>query len=129
MEKLTLRDLDLTGKRVLMRVDFNVPLSKDGKITDDSRIAASLPSIRYVQEQGGSLILMSHLGRPDGRVDPKYSLSVCANRLSEPLGKKVMMAPDCVGPEVEKIAPRDWELRCDAAREFAISSRRRKACK
>jgi len=78
MEKLTLRDVDIKGKRVLMRVDFNVPLSKEGNIADDSRIQASLPSIRYVLGEGGSLVLMSHLGRPDGKVDPKYSLSVCA---------------------------------------------------
>ena len=104
MEKLTLRDLDLQGKRVLMRVDFNVPLSKDGKIADDSRIEASLPSIRYVLKQGGRLILMSHLGRPDGKADPKCSLSICAKRLSELLGENVKMAPESVGPEVEKMA-------------------------
>lgn len=103
-QKLTLRDLDLKGKRVLMRVDFNVPLDKRGHITDDTRIAASLPSIQYVLDQGGSLVLMSHLGRPKGKPDPQFSLAPCAKRLSELLHKPVPLAPDCVGPEVEKMA-------------------------
>lgn len=103
MEKLSLRDLDLKNKRVLMRVDFNVPLS-NGQIADDSRIVASLPSIHYVLEHGGKLILMSHLGRPDGKADPKYSLDVCAKRLSELLNLPVKMAEDCIGSHVEKMA-------------------------
>lgn len=102
MTKLTLKDLSLAGKRVLMRVDFNVPM-ENGKITDDSRIRASLPSIRYVLDQGASLILMSHLGRPKGK-DLSASLKPCAERLSELLKKRVTMAPDCVGPEVEQLA-------------------------
>ena len=102
MTKLTLKDLSLAGKRVLMRVDFNVPM-ENGKITDDSRIRASLPSIRYVLDQGASLILMSHLGRPKGK-DLSASLKPCAERLSELLKKRVPMAPDCVGPEVEQLA-------------------------
>src|SRR5499427_1546920 len=100
MNKLSISDIDLTGKRVFMRVDFNVPII-DGEITDDTRIEASLPSIRYVIEQGGRLILASHLGRPKGKPDPKYSLKPVAARLSELLGKPVQFAPDCVGPEVE----------------------------
>jgi phosphoglycerate kinase len=88
VDKLTLKDIPLKGKRVLMRVDFNVPLNKDGSIADDSRIKAALPSIRYVLSHGGSLVLMSHLGRPKG-VDPTLSLKVCADRLSELLGEPV----------------------------------------
>jgi phosphoglycerate kinase len=103
MEKLTLRDIHVKNKRVLMRVDFNVPLLEGGEISDDSRIRAALPSIRYVLEGGGSLVLMSHLGRPDGKVEEKYSLAPCAKRLGELLGRVVKMAPDCVGGEVEKI--------------------------
>src|SRR5947208_10336284 len=102
MNKLSISDLDLKGKRVFMRFDFNVPLA-DGKITDDIRIEAALPSIRYVIEKGGRLILASHLGRPKGKPEPKYSLKPVAARLSELLGKPVQMAPDCVGPEVEKL--------------------------
>lgn len=104
MAKLSLRDIDLQGKRVLMRVDFNVPLSKERQITDDSRISAALPSIQYVLQAGASLILMSHLGRPEGKPEAKYSLSPCAKRLSEMLGREVLFAKDCVGPEVEKQA-------------------------
>lgn len=103
MDKLTLRDLDVANKRVLMRVDFNVPLLEGGKISDDSRIRAALPSIRYVLDCGGALVLMSHLGRPDGKVDKKYSLGSCAKRLGELLGKTVKLAPDCVGEEVERL--------------------------
>ncbi len=106
MRKLSLKDLSLKGKRVLMRVDFNVPLSKDGGIADDSRIAASLPSIEYVLEQGASLILMSHLGRPKAKPDPQFSLAPCAKRLSELLKKPVPLASDCIGPEAEKMAAR-----------------------
>src|SRR5206468_5483364 len=102
MNKLSITDLDLPGKRVFMRVDFNVPLA-DGKITDDTRIEAALPSIRYVIEKRGRLILASHLGRPKGKPEPKYSLKPAAVRLGELLGKPVQFAPDCVGPEVEKM--------------------------
>ncbi len=101
MNKLSLSDLELTGKRVFMRVDFNVPLS-EGRITDDARIAASLPSIQYVLKNGGRLILASHLGRPKGKPEPKYSLKPVAQRLSELLGKTVTFTQDCIGKEVEK---------------------------
>src|SRR5512137_2345338 len=103
MNKKTVRDIDLKGKRVLMRVDFNVPM-EGGKVTDDKRIKASLPSIKYVLEQGASLVLMSHLGRPKGGFDPEFSLKPAAEALSGHLGIPVQMAPDCVGPEVEKMA-------------------------
>jgi phosphoglycerate kinase len=100
--KVSITDLDLAGKRVFMRVDFNVPLA-GGKITDDTRIEAALPSIRYVIEKGGRLILASHLGRPKGKPEPKYSLKPVAARLGELLGTPVRFAPDCIGPEVEKM--------------------------
>src|SRR5437867_4040966 len=102
MNKLSISDLDLKGKRVFMRVDFNVPLA-DGKITDDTRIKAALPSIRYVIEKSGKLILASHLGRPKGKPEPKYSLKPVAAQLAELLAKQVQLGPDCVGPEVEKM--------------------------
>ena len=101
MNKLTIKDLDLKGKRVLMRVDFNVPLDDKLSITDDTRIKATLPTIKYALDKGAKLILMSHLGRPDGKATAKYSLAPCAVRLSELLGKPVKMAKDCIGPEVK----------------------------
>ncbi|HUH97968.1 MAG TPA: phosphoglycerate kinase [Anaerolineales bacterium] len=103
MNKKTVKDIDLKGKRVLMRVDFNVPM-QDGKVTDDKRIKASLPTIQYVLDQGASLILMSHLGRPKGGPDPEFSLRAASQVLASLLGRPVKMAPDCVGPEVEKMA-------------------------
>jgi phosphoglycerate kinase len=103
MAKKSLRDLsDLRGKRVFVRVDFNVPL--DGEtITDDTRIRESLPTIKYLIDQGAKVILASHLGRPKGKVVDSMRLAPAARRLSELLGKPVVMAPDCVGPEVEKL--------------------------
>ena len=102
MNKQTVRDVDVRGKRVLERVDFNVPLDKaTGAITDDARIRAALPTIRYLLEQNARLILCSHLGRPDGKVVEKLRLKPCAVRLSELLGQPVAMAPDCVGPQAE----------------------------
>ena len=103
MNKKTVKDIDLKGKRVLMRVDFNVPM-QDGKVTDDKRIKASLPTIKYVLDQDASLILMSHLGRPKGGPDPEFSLRPAAEVLSSHLGIPVKMAPDTVGPEVESMA-------------------------
>src|SRR3989338_5890483 len=99
MNKLTIKDLDLKGKRVLMRVDFFVPLHDKLNITDDTRIRATLQTIRYVLDKGAKLILMSHLGRPDGKVIAKFSLTPCSARLSELLGKPVKMAKACIGPE------------------------------
>lgn len=101
MEKLTVRDVDLKGKKVIMRVDFNVPI-KDGKVTDDTRIVEALPTIKYVLENGGKVILLSHLGRPKGGPDPKYSLEPVAKRLAELLGKEVKFVPALYGEEVEK---------------------------
>jgi len=104
MNKMTVRDVSLEGKRVLMRVDFNVPMA-NGIVTDDKRIKAALPTIQYVLDQGASLILMSHLGRPTGtRFEPDFSLKAAAEALAKLLGKPVQMAPDCVGPEAEAIA-------------------------
>ena len=102
MDKMTLRDVELAGKRVLMRVDFNVPLAKDGsgRITDDTRIVAALPSIKYVLEKGGSLVLMSHLGRPKGKgYEADFSLKNVAAALSEKLGIEVKFAPDCMAAD------------------------------
>ncbi len=101
MNKKTIRDIGLAGKRVLVRVDFNVPLDAQQHITDDTRMRAALPTIRYLLEEGASVILMSHLGRPDGKVVEKLSLAPVARHLSELLGRKVEMAADCIGPEVE----------------------------
>ena len=97
--KKTVKDIDLKNKRVLMRVDFNVPMA-EGKVTDDKRIKAALPTIKYVLEQGASLLLMSHLGRPKGGPDPEFSLNAAAEVLALLLGRPVQMAPDCVGAEV-----------------------------
>src|SRR5512146_1983921 len=104
MNKATVRDIDVRGKHVLVRVDFNVPLDEGGTITDDTRISATLPTIRYLLDSGAAVILMSHLGRPKGKVNPKYSLKPVAARLGELLGQPVELAPDCVGPEVTEKA-------------------------
>src|SRR5579862_6833473 len=100
MAKLTIHDLDLQGKRVFLRVDFNVPL-KDGVVTDDTRIRETLPTLRLAMEKGGKLVLASHLGRPKGKVDPKYTLAPVAARLKELLGKPVEFTADCVGADAE----------------------------
>jgi len=103
MDRMTVRDIEVTGKRVLVRVDFNVPLDeKTGKITDDSRIRATLPTIKYLIKQGARVILISHLGRPKERVVDELRLTVVAQRLSQILGQQVGVATDCIGPEVEK---------------------------
>src|SRR5438876_7729449 len=102
MPKLSIRDLDLKGKRVFIRVDFNVPLAPGGhEITSDKRIRASLPTIQYALDQGAAVILASHLGRPKGKPNPEMSLKPVAARLSELLSRPVAMAPDCIGPQVE----------------------------
>ena len=98
MNKKTVKDIDIKGKRVLMRVDFNVPM-QDGKVTDDKRIKASLPTIQYVLDHGASLVLMSHLGRPKGGPDPAFSLKAASEALAALLGRPVQMAPDCVGAD------------------------------
>jgi len=100
MEKLSITDLDLKGKSVLVRVDFNVPL-EEGQIVDDTRIRAALTTIKHIIDNGGKAILISHLGRPEGRPTSKLSLASISKRLSELLGKTVKQAPDCVGPDVK----------------------------
>ena len=101
MNKKTVRDIDVADKRVLVRVDFNVPLDAEQRITDDTRIRAALPTIRYLLDHGAAVILMSHLGRPDGQVVEKLSLAPVAQHLSTLLERPVEMAMDCIGPEVE----------------------------
>jgi len=104
MNKKTIRDVDLRGKRVLMRADYNVPI-QGGVITDDKRIKATLPTIEYILQQGAALVLMSHLGRPAGTgYEAEFSMKPVAERLAELLGKPVRFAPDCIGPEVEAMA-------------------------
>ncbi|MBS0628811.1 MAG: phosphoglycerate kinase [Verrucomicrobia bacterium] len=100
---MNVQDLPLKDKKVLVRVDFNVPFDKNGEISDDTRIRESLPTIQHILDKGGSVILMSHLGRPEGQRDPKFTLKPCARRLGELLKKEVKMAPDSIGEEVEKI--------------------------
>lgn len=100
----TLDTLELKNQRALIRVDFNVPLDDEGNITDDTRIQAALPTIQAVLKKGGACILMSHLGRPKGKKDPKFSLKPVQKRLSEILKQEVILAPDCIGKEVEKLA-------------------------
>src|SRR5580700_12261664 len=106
MPKLSIKDLDLSGKRVFIRVDFNVPLSNAvQEITSDKRIRASLPTIKYALEQGASVVLASHLGRPKGKPNAEMSMKPVAKCLEELLGRPVKMAPDCIGPEVEAMKP------------------------
>lgn len=100
--KLTVRDLDLSGKRVLLRVDFNVPLDETGRTTDDSRIVSALPTINYIREQGGRVILISHLGRPKGKVVEGLSLVPCAERLSELLGHRIKTTIDCLDKRIRE---------------------------
>ena len=100
MAKLSITDLDLKSKRVFIRVDFNVPLDEEGKITNDARIRASLPTIQYALSKGARVLLASHLGRPKGKPNAKMSLRPVATALGGLLGKKVQLASDCVGTEV-----------------------------
>src|SRR5437899_1221698 len=107
MDKLTVRDLKVNGQRVLLRVDYNVPLKEQGGqmvITDETRIVETLPTLRLLIQQGGRLILTAHLGRPDGKREPSMSLRPIAARLAELLGCAVNFTDDCVGPEVETLA-------------------------
>lgn len=104
MDKKTVRDLDVAGKKVLVRVDFNVPLNDKGEITDDTRITASLLTIQYLLEQKAAVILMAHLGRPKGQVKPELSLAPVAKHLGKLLGKKILFAPDCVGEAAQAAA-------------------------
>ena len=102
--KQTVRDIDVRGKRVFVRVDFNVPLNAERGITDDTRIRAALPTIQYLLGHGAAVILVSHLGRPKGKVVEDARLTPVAQRLAELLGQPVEMAPDSIGPEVERMA-------------------------
>jgi len=103
MNKQTIADIDIAGKQLLIRADLNVPLEK-GKVGDDTRIVAALPTIRYALANGATAIVCSHLGRPKGKPDPKYSLKPVAERLAQLLDCQVHIAPDCIGPEVELMA-------------------------
>lgn len=103
MKKLTVRDIALTCKKVLMRVDFNVPLVESGNIRDDNRIRAAIPKIEYPLQQNCTVILMSHLGKPKGKVDMKFSLQPVAKRLSELINRNVLFAKDCIGAETENL--------------------------
>ncbi len=112
MNKKTVKDIDVKGKKVLVRCDFNVPLDAELKITDETRINAALPTIKYLLDEGAAVILCSHLGKPKGTVVPKMSLAPVAKSLSEKLGFEVKLAPDCIGDEVAKMAK---ELECGKA--------------
>src|SRR5579885_927341 len=104
MNKKTIRDINVAGKRALVRVDFNVPLDADQRITDDTRIRAALPTIEYLLDHGAAVVLMSHLGRPDGKVVDKLRMAPVAERLSEQLRRPVQVASDSIGPQVEEQA-------------------------
>lgn len=102
MQKKSLKDIEVKGKRVFVRTDFNVPMDEEGHITNDTRIRAALPTITYLINEGAKVILASHLGRPKGKVEPKFSLAPVAKRLSELLGQSVYMTQDCIGEEVKQ---------------------------
>ena len=122
----SIRDLDLKGRRLFLRADFNVPL-KNGAIGDDTRIRASLPTIRYALDAGAScVVLASHLGRPKGRPQPEMSLRPVATRLGELLGTSVMFSGDCVGPAAERTVRPPPSVPPGPARESPLSSRKRR---
>ena len=106
MSKKTIKECDLRGKNILIRVDFNVPLDEEGRITDDNRIVKSLPTIQYARERAARVVLMSHLGRPDGKPNPKYSLKPVAAHLSKLLGAPVQFLDDCIGTKIEEALSR-----------------------
>jgi len=106
LNKLSIDELDIKGKRVFIRADFNVPLDDNLRITDDGRIRSTLPTINYAIDEGAKVILASHLGRPKGKPDPRFSLAPVAKRLHRLLDKEVVFAPDCVGPQVESLVAR-----------------------
>ena len=124
LRKRSIQEIPLRGKRVLMHVDFNVPLDAQGRVTDDTRIQASVPTIRYAMDRGAKVILASHLGRPAGKPHPTYSLEPVGARLAELLGQDVMMAGDCVGPAVEAPGGADAGGRCAAAGKPPVPRRR-----
>jgi len=103
-DKKSLKDIDVQGKRVFCRCDFNVPIDSEGNITDDTRIQAALPTIRYLIDQGAKVVLASHLGRPKGKSSPEFSLCPVATHLSKLLGKQVIMAPDCIGENIQLLS-------------------------
>src|SRR5262245_59130084 len=109
LEKLSIADVPIEGKRVFVRVDFNVPLDQQGYVTDDTRIRASLPTIQHATARGAKVILASHRGRPAGKADPQYSLRPVAMCLSGLLAKTIPLADDCVGPMVEDLVARMGE--------------------
>ena len=102
MNKLFIKDLDLKGKKVFVRVDYNVPFDDQGNITDDARIRATLPTINYLLDEGAKIILASHLGRPGGKALSEFSLKPIVRRLHRLLNKEITLASDCIGPEVRK---------------------------
>ena len=104
-DKKTIKDVDVRGKRVLVRVDFNVPLS-EGTVTDDTRVRAALPTLRYLVDHGARVIVMSHLGRPEGKPDPQYSLRPVCRVLQRLLGRNVVFVDDIVGPEAHEAVDR-----------------------
>src|SRR5512135_1817335 len=106
LNKLSVDELYIKGKKVFIRVDFNVPFDDNLRITDDSRIRSTLPTINYAIDEGAKVILASHLGRPKGKPDPRYSLAPVAKRLQRLLNKEVSFAPDCVGSQVENLVSR-----------------------
>src|SRR6266700_7934038 len=110
MAKLFIQDLNLDGQRVFIRVDFNVPLTDDGRVSDDTRIRETLPTIEYALRKGARVILASHLGRPKGKPNAEMSLKPVAARLEQVLKVPVKMAPDCVGPEVQATLPAPGEV-------------------